>query len=136
LQTGARRLIANPSFYTWKLSAPVAIQRKPFTYGFTITGPSDHLLLRKKGYWERIEMEVLFYDAGMAEVGSKNVPSVGIRFEIKRQFAVKSPESVEPSIERFEKDSDSRLEDKSRFEDLEFLDMLAKNIIPAQSLPL
>jgi hypothetical protein len=133
LEKGVGRLAADPQFNTWKLSRPVRLAQKPFSYGFVITGPSSHLLLHKKGYWERLEMEIFFYDAGMTESASGNKPIVGIRFEVKRQFAVKSPELIEPSVERFEKDSEYRLEDKTSYEDLEFLTMLAETMIPTKT---
>ena len=137
LTNGVQHLTNQPEFQNCKVSTPVRIPQKPFTYAFSIIGPSDRLLLHKRGYWERIEIEILFYDGGPAllaqDDSTQNQITVGIRLDIRRQFAVKSPASVEPTLARFEKDSDPRLEDKTGIDDWDFLHKLGASLFPFDS---
>lgn len=134
LQRGVTRMAGNAKFKMCKVSESAKIPQKPFTYAFTVTGPSENLLFRQPGFWERMEMEVFFYDAGVDNEGSASNGKrpARIRITIKRLFAVKSPVTVQPTLVRFEKDSESRLEDKIEGSDevMIFLKLLAAFIAP------
>jgi hypothetical protein len=138
LQSGVTRIARNAEFKMCKVSESAKIPQKPFTYAFTITGPSENLLFRLPGFWERMEMEVFFYDAGVPDEGSARDGKrpVRIRITIKRLFAVKSPVTVQPTLVRFEKDSESRLEDKieGSTEVMIFLKVLADCIAPTATV--